>query len=75
MLETCHTYCGYDVSVQVLSFVVSKGHLKIKLSVFVSDSVGLHPVWNTYGYINKSWIQARVDYSVKSPHQVQFRNN
>lgn len=65
----------YYVSVQMLSFGVSKGPVKIKLSVFVSDADGLHPVWNTYGYKNNSWIQARVDYSVKSPHQVQFRNN
>lgn len=47
---------------------------EIQLLVYVNDSVGLYPVLNTFGYMNGSWIQERVDYSAEHPHQVLFHN-
>ncbi|XP_058498690.1 MAM and LDL-receptor class A domain-containing protein 2 isoform X1 [Solea solea] len=47
----------------------------ITLTVFVKDSVGLHAVWNTTGYMNKTWIQGRVDYSASEPHQIILQAN
>ncbi|XP_076601190.1 MAM and LDL-receptor class A domain-containing protein 1 [Chaetodon auriga] len=42
----------------------------ITLTVFVKETAGLRPVWNTTGYLNDTWIQARVDYSASGPHQI-----
>ncbi|XP_070701014.1 MAM and LDL-receptor class A domain-containing protein 1 [Pempheris klunzingeri] len=42
----------------------------ITLTVFVNETAGLRPVWNTSGYMNNSWIQDRVDYSTSGPHQI-----
>nr|XP_033506790.1 MAM and LDL-receptor class A domain-containing protein 1 [Epinephelus lanceolatus] len=42
----------------------------ITLTVFVNETAGLRPVWNTNGYLNKTWIQDRVDYSASGPHQI-----
>lgn len=47
---------------------------EIQLLVFVNDSVSMYPVLNTFGYMNSSWIQERVDYSAERPHQVLFHN-
>ena len=41
------------------------------LTVFVNDSTGLHSVWTTHGFQNKTWIQARVDYNASGVHQVR----
>lgn len=43
----------------------------ITLTVFVNETAGLRPVWNTNGYMNGTWIQDRVDYSASEPHQVE----
>lgn len=44
----------------------------ITLTVFVNETVGLRPVWETRGYMNNSWIPERVDYNASGPHQVSF---
>ncbi|XP_028283475.1 MAM and LDL-receptor class A domain-containing protein 2 [Parambassis ranga] len=40
------------------------------LTVFVNESVGLRPIWNTNGFLNNTWIMDRVDYSASGPHQI-----
>uniref|UniRef100_A0AAQ5YK66 MAM domain-containing protein n=1 Tax=Amphiprion ocellaris TaxID=80972 RepID=A0AAQ5YK66_AMPOC len=40
------------------------------LTVFVNELTGLHPVWNTSGFMNYTWIHDRVDYSASGPHQI-----
>ncbi|XP_039670520.1 MAM and LDL-receptor class A domain-containing protein 1 [Perca fluviatilis] len=42
----------------------------ITLTVFVNETAGLHPVWNTTGYMNHTWIQDRVDYNASGRHQI-----
>ncbi|XP_047444387.1 MAM and LDL-receptor class A domain-containing protein 2 isoform X2 [Mugil cephalus] len=42
----------------------------ITLTVYVSDTAGLHPVWNTSGFANSTWIRDRVDYSSPGPHKI-----
>ncbi|KAF7668436.1 hypothetical protein LDENG_00014610 [Lucifuga dentata] len=42
----------------------------ITLTVFVNETAGLRSVWNTSGYINDTWIQARVDYKASGLHQI-----
>lgn len=49
-------------------------HSKIQLLVFVNDSDSVYPVLNTFGFMNSSWIQERVDYSAERPHRVLFHN-
>ncbi|CAL8320128.1 unnamed protein product, partial [Arctogadus glacialis] len=43
---------------------------KIELTMFVNDSTGLHAVWTTNGFLNRTWIQARVDYNSSEVHQI-----
>lgn len=47
------------------------GPSDVTLTVFVNETAGLRPVWNTSGYMNRTWIQDRVDYSASGPHQVK----
>lgn len=68
----CYMLKTYFSPIVVL---VLPGPTKIQLLVFVNDSDGLRPLWNINGNMNNSWIQARVNYSTKSPHQVPFHNN
>ncbi|XP_018531715.2 MAM and LDL-receptor class A domain-containing protein 1 [Lates calcarifer] len=42
----------------------------ITLTVFVNETAGLRPVWNTSGYMNNTWIRDRVDYSSSELHQI-----
>lgn len=51
--------------------LVLPGPSDVTLTVFVNETAGLRPVWNTSGYMNRTWIQDRVDYSASGPHQVK----
>ncbi|KAM8850746.1 MAM and LDL-receptor class A domain-containing protein 1 isoform 2-T2 [Spinachia spinachia] len=42
----------------------------ITLDVFVNETTGLRHVWATNGFLNVTWIQARVDYNAAGPHQI-----
>ncbi|XP_069366962.1 MAM and LDL-receptor class A domain-containing protein 2 [Paralichthys olivaceus] len=43
---------------------------RITLTVFLNETAGLRPVFNTTGYLNSTWILNRVDYSASEPHQI-----
>ncbi|XP_034743360.1 MAM and LDL-receptor class A domain-containing protein 1 [Etheostoma cragini] len=47
----------------------------ITLTVFVNETAGLHPVWNTNGFMNNTWIQDRVDYNASGRHQIILQAN
>ncbi|CAL8279708.1 unnamed protein product [Lota lota] len=42
----------------------------IELTVFVNESTGLHSVWTTNGFLNRTWIHARMDYNASGVHQI-----
>ncbi|KAM9349890.1 apical endosomal glycoprotein [Symphorus nematophorus] len=42
----------------------------ITLTVFVNETAGLRPLWNTNGYMNGTWIRDRVDYNSSGIHQI-----
>ncbi|TNM98369.1 hypothetical protein fugu_014615 [Takifugu bimaculatus] len=50
-------------------------HSEIQLLVFVNDSDSVYPVLNTFGFMNSSWIQERVDYSAERPHRLILQAN
>ncbi|TKS79616.1 LDL-receptor class A domain-containing protein 2 Skeletal organic matrix MAM and [Collichthys lucidus] len=49
---------------------LSDGPSDIILTVFVNETAGLRPVWNTSAYRNGTWIRDRVDYNASEPHQI-----
>ncbi|KAG7228996.1 hypothetical protein INR49_013229 [Caranx melampygus] len=53
----------------------SSGPSPITLTVFVNETTGLRPVWNTNGYLNQKWIRDRVDYNASGPHQIILQAN
>ncbi|KAM7379552.1 hypothetical protein PAMP_005098 [Pampus punctatissimus] len=42
----------------------------ITLTVFVNETSGLRPVWNTSRYMHQAWIQEKVEYNASGLHQV-----
>uniref|UniRef100_A0A8C4IDF4 MAM domain-containing protein n=1 Tax=Dicentrarchus labrax TaxID=13489 RepID=A0A8C4IDF4_DICLA len=42
----------------------------VTLTVFLNESAGLRPLWNTNGYTNETWIKDRVDYNASGLHQI-----
>ncbi|XP_028297170.1 MAM and LDL-receptor class A domain-containing protein 2 isoform X2 [Gouania willdenowi] len=42
----------------------------VTLTVFLNESSALHPLWNTSGFVNNTWIRDRVDYSASSSHKI-----
>lgn len=59
-LELWHQTAGWSAD----------GPSDITLTVFVNDTSGLRPVWNTNGYMNDTWIQDKVDYNASGRHQI-----